>query len=261
MPIRFLLLFAAIACIGSSAWALVIKTFNANQHERFANDAAFIGNPHDWSGVGRHTIFGTMVSNTFCVTARHRKPATGAPIVFYHSNDTDGGTETHTVAETWQIGTSDLSLVRLNSSVSEAVRKYAIADINVENVAGRTIHTFGRGSSGPVSHQQRMGTNVINQGIAGFTDRSLGGPGDIFIYAFDSSAGPNETRVEGGDSGAPTFIITPSGPLLVGVHWFNFTDNDTGLRGTGDTLIPSHIAAMNTIMSGFGEQLTVTAVP
>jgi len=260
MSIRNLAISALPLLLSQTACALIINVPNTNQHERFANHPDFIGNPHDWSGVGRNAQFATLVSDTFFVGSIHRAPVVGTAINFYHSNDPSGTADTRTVAETWRIGTSDLLLGRLNQSVSASVKTYSIPDIQLNDIAGRAIHVFGLGSTGPADHGQKFGSNRIQVGVHDYANDNLSGTSDIFAYDYDRTAGANEATVGGGDSGAPTFLETANGPLLLGVHWFTYTD-DTGTRGTGDTFIPSHVAQMNAIMSGFGEQVTVTAVP
>ncbi len=260
MLIRSIALSLFPVFLSHSACALIINVPDANRHERFANHADFIGNPHDWSGVGRNNQFATLVSESFFVSSRHRAPAVGTTITFYHSNNSAGSSDARTVAETWRIGDSDLLLGRLDQAVTSAVKTYPIAKVELNNISGRAVHVFGGGTTGPANDGQQLGSNEIQLGVQDYSNPDLAGSSDIFAFDLNPAAGPDEATVAGGDSGAPTFLQAPEGPLLIGVHWFTYTD-DQGTRGTGDTFLPSHVSAMNTIMSDFGEQIDVTAVP
>ncbi len=263
--IRFRFAFALVlACsiCPSARGLLIVQGYDANLHDRFANNAAFIGNPHNWSGVGRNTQWATMVSDSFFLSASHAHPANNSAVTFFHSNDSAGPSEIHTVAQGWRIAGSDLWLGRLETSVTSMVEKYPVLNVSPAASESLTFTTFGRsaGAAGPTS--QRVGRNEVDTFIGGFSDTGLSGTGDVFIYEFDTPGlGADEARVTGGDSGAPTFVLTPSGPAILGIHWFRYENEALGALGSGDTFVPSYIADVNLIMSGFGESLTVVAVP
>jgi len=257
---RILLLLSAVCLLAGDSTALLINGYNRDRHERFANNVRFVGSPHDWSGIGRNDVFATMVSDTFFLTASHKSPTPGRTITFFHDNKADGTTEVREVEKVWKIGTSDLKLGRFKERPSDAVARYLIAGLEGSALRGQQLFLFGAGGLGPQRAQQRLGTNQVNQFVPGFRSAALGGPADIFIYDFNKKAGPNEASVESGDSGAPVFLRTNGGPLLVGIHWFQFTADDKVTVGTGDTFIPSYIEDVNSIMAEFNEQLTVARV-
>jgi len=241
---------------------LIVQGYSANLHDRFANHADFIGNPHNWSGVGRNTQWATMVSDSFFLSAFHARPGNNTDVTFFHSNDANGMFETHQVAQGWRIAGSDLWLGRLDTSVSGMVEKYPILNITPNAAEGLAFSTFGRSAGAAVPTSQRMGRNVVTMSIADFSDPNLNGSGDVFIYDYDvPGLGADEARVTGGDSGGPTFALTPSGPAVLGIHWFRYEDEPLGELGSGDTFVPSYIDDMNFIMADFGEGLTVVAVP
>ncbi|MEZ6061496.1 MAG: PEP-CTERM sorting domain-containing protein [Planctomycetaceae bacterium] len=259
----------SICLFSLAAWSvpaaqgtLIVQGYNTNFHDRFTNHADFIGNPYNWSGVGRGTQWATMVSDSFFVSASHAHPGLNADVTFYHGNDPGGMSESHTVAQGWRIDGSDLWLGRLSSSVSSNVEKYAIADVTPSGAEGLTFSTFGRTGGAATPTSQRMGRNVVTQSITNFSDPALSGSGDVFIFDYDvPGLGADEARVTGGDSGAPTFVLTPSGPAVLGIHWFMYQNEMLGELGSGDTFVPSYIDDMNLIMAGFGESLSVVAVP
>lgn len=103
-----------------------------------------------------------------------------------------------------------------------------------------------------------MGRNVIDVGVENANYPSLGDPFDLVGFVDDSAAGdllgsaagPNlildETYYQGGDSGAPTFVVNGLGQLeLIGVHSLiddmdlnNDTINDR--RFSGDVFLPNY---------------------
>ena len=257
---RIMLVLTAVCLLADHSTALLINGYNRDRHERFANSGRFVGSPHDWSGIGRNDVFATMVSDTFFLTASHKSPTPGRSITFFHNNEANGTTEVREVEKVWKIGTSDLKLGRFKERPGDAVARYPIAGIEGSALSGQQLFVFGAGALGPQHGKQRVGTNQVNQFIPGFKSPALGGPADIFIYDFNKSAGPNEASVEAGDSGAPVFLRTNGGPLLVGIHWFQFTADDKVTLGTGDTFIPSYVDDVNAIMAEFNEQLTVAPV-
>ncbi len=259
----------AIMCIvcaaGGAAQAdLIVRGFDPNLHNRFINHTDFIGNPHDWSGVGRGSQWATMISDSFFLSARHFHPANGTDVTFFHSNDPAGASESHTVAQGWAMGTSDLWLGRLDTSVSTFVAKYAIADVSPAAAESLNITTFGLASGFATAARQRIGRNEVDMVLPAFSDPALAGAGDVFIYDYDLTGGmgDDEARVSGGDSGAPTFFLSDSGPTILGIHWFVYTEDDLdGGSGSGDTFVPSYISDINARMALFGESLTVVSVP
>ena len=267
---RLLVILAVVVLWHGSSEALVIDGFDAERHERFSNDSDFIGDSDNWSGVGRNGTWATMVSDSFFVSASHSHPGNGASITFYHGNNAAGASdtrETHTVGQGWRIDGSDLWLGRLGtstttSSVSSSVAKYGIADISLSNSLNSELYVFGTGTVATTTTGQRVGSNLSDDTISGFNDSNLNGTGNVFLYDFDVGVA-DEARVVGGDSGAPSFLMTDSDPLLLGIHWFRYEDLSTtpGTLGSGDTFVPSYISQMNALMSPFGQSLTVVSVP
>ncbi|APZ94993.1 PEP-CTERM sorting domain-containing protein [Fuerstiella marisgermanici] len=269
MLIRRLSVFA-VMCIawcaagGAVQADLMVRGFDANLHNRFANHPDFIGISHDWSGVGRNSQWATMISDSFFLSATHSHPGNGTNVTFFHSNDPAGASESHAVAEGWGIGTSDLWLGRLATSVSTSVAKYAIADVSPAAAESLDFLTFGLASGFAPAARQRVGRNEVDLVLPAFSDPALAGAGDVFIYDYDltGGVGDDEARVAGGDSGAPTFFLSDSGPAILGIHWFLYTEDDLdGGSGSGDTFVPSYIDALNARMAPFGESLTIVSVP
>jgi len=222
---------------------------------------AFIGDPYDWSGVAVNYIpadpttpgsteqyhWVTMISPSYFVTAVHTgiSYTTGEQITFHLDNDPNGPTETRTVssnpADYIQVNGTDLLIGKLSTPVSSRVAKYPIANLPVGTASNKyeltydnlPFHSFGLSNHytwpeglwnpdgqhpGPTC--QRMGMNNID-------------PADVmsrgyFKYSYvpngTPNQGPNECIGNGGDSGAPSFLIINGKPAVLGTHYMRETD-------------------------------------
>jgi hypothetical protein len=241
---------------------MVLQSYNAADHDRFyvGTDKSFIGDPYDWSGVGRSSYWVTMVSSDYFLTANHYHPSVGETLYFYWSNDPSGGQETATVASGVQIGESDLWLGRLSTSVSSQVEIYPILALP-ENSAydNLTLYTFGLSSTSPTQENVRLGRNEIDPGSYAFYNDAA--TGLAYTFTYDSPGlGADESYLQPGDSGGPSFSIIDGLPAMVGIHWFIWTDDeDPNIYGSADTFIPHYIDDINAAM--VGQQLMLIPEP
>jgi hypothetical protein len=261
----------------SLAWsALTIQNYNPSQHDRFANNANFIGSGFDWGGVGRTSgSWGTLISPTFVLTATHA--AGSGPIRFYTSNDPNGGFVQRNIVQNivlTQVGSdrpSDLTLSRLDSAVT-GVDFFPILDLpNSAHYINQELFVFGRSNTADPFTSVRLGRNNIDQVLPLFSHPNLNGgnsKNDVFIYDFDNpgGVGADEARVEGGDSGASSFVIANGAPALVGIHWFQYDARDFsgGKLGSGDSLVSSFVDEINAAIAATGslERVqSITAIP
>ena len=198
-----------------------------------------------------------------------------------------------------QIGNGDLWIGKLSTPVSSQIAKYPI----LANAGGPTftsstnyyntnpiIYTVGVGTGGqvyfgPNGTSERLGRNQIDfKPISGgrqsvFPDTSDIGaslPGQNFrwFYGLQSGTGysnlnlgPDESMVNEGDSGAPNFITVSPGntmPSVVGINYYEITNNNNVGIGSGSTFVPGYIAkgqptqfsmaTLESAMYGSGEQ-------
>ncbi len=276
----FTVCFAVLLANCSTAWsALTIQNYNPAQHDRFANNAGFIGSGFNWGGVGRTGAgigtWGTLISPTFVLTATHFAGA-GA-IRFYNSNDPNGGFVERNIVQNitlTQIGSdkpSDLTLSRLDSAVN-GVDFFPIVDLPAAaDYINRELFVFGISNSPQAFTNVRVGRNNIDSILPLFSDPGLNNgnsKNDVFIYDFDNpgGVGADEARIEGGDSGAPSFVIINGAPALVGIHWFQYEPGDfpDGKQGSGDTFVSSFVDEINNAIAATGSLervLTISAVP
>ena len=246
--------------------AMVLQAYNANSHDRFQNNAAFIGNPYDWSGVGRGTAdqWATMISPSYFLSANHFHPAASATVRFHYNNNPSGTFEDRTVLSGVQIGTSDLWLGRLSAPVSSNVEIYPILALpTVAAYENRTIYTFGLTDGTRTPTTQRLGRNQIDPGTIALYNTVAPPAMPVYnaAYKFDydnpGGLGADESFLQSGDSGGPSFnLAAGSIPALIGIHWA--TDNDPVLSSL-DTFVPAYINAIQSAM--IGESLTLIPEP
>lgn len=254
ITLRKLSIIPALALVFSagSAWGVLLQSLSIVKHDRFyvGGDKQFIGDPYDWSGIGRVVDGGkwaTMISPSYFVSANHHRPANGEVLRFYHTNDPGGAFEDRTVLSGQLIGTSgssDLWLGRLTTPVSSSVAKYPILQLPAyADYVHKPLFVFGRWTSSnvaPGSHaRMHVGLNRIN---------SVSASGDTYSWTFTGLFGGDEARqAEGGDSGGSSFIISNGVPTVCGTHWFPNVS----------AFVPKYISLLNAAMLPGGEQVTV----
>ncbi len=266
----FVALIASVATAHPLQAALVVNGYTpatAGKYDRFANDASFIGNAYNWSGVGRTTggFWGVLISPSFVLSSRHHRPSSGEAIRFYLSNDPAGSFVDKSIGSSRIMADSDLVLTQL-SDATIGVSTYAIGN-PAANLVGKELFVWGQPDGPTAMSYERLGRNEVSSVSRNFSAPSeLVGQGDVFFYDYNTSAtglGADEAKVSVGDSGAPSFVIGPDGPELVGIHWFRYDPTPSGkLGGSGDTLVTSYINEINSAMAATGSSERVTvAVP
>ncbi len=281
LSIIFPLVVIALLLATPARAAMVLQGYNPQLHDRFNNDPSFVGNPYNWSGVGRSDFdsaarWGTLISPSFIVTASHFRIRNGDTVRFYGTNDPNGPVEVGSVVQSiiltqdGQPGSplpSDVTLLRLNSPVTNTAY-YPILNLpSNKGYLNQTIYTFGQAAGTSVT-SQRLGRNQIEAVIPNF-QASATSSNDVFLFDYDNpgGVGADESYVQRFDSGAPSFIIVNGQPALVGLHWFMYDMDDFGGLhgiGSGDSLISSFVDELNAAMASTGSSETVsvlTAIP
>jgi hypothetical protein len=272
--------------------------------DRAAFSTNFVGDPFNWSGVGMGYFgasslsggWAAMISPSYFVSANHDNPSNhadpqnGVPVTalrFSYSNDPSGGYEEYSsnpadprhFTAIGEIGNSDLWLGKLSVPVSSNVAKYPILNVPYGSSyysSHPTIYTFGvgpgNGGSGYVLGQsQRLGRNQIDSVHQDLSDLMSPDLGYNFRFSYSNpGVGPDESLVQGGDSGAPDFVmINVNGtnmPALIGVNWFQTADGQGQPNGSGSTFIPQYISggsglqSLTSAMAGSGEQPTLVGL-
>lgn len=233
MP-RLRLLFCLLLAFGLSALsarAITIDSFTTDTNDRFDNDGSFILSGSDLTGVGFGTGgWATLLSNNVFISANHLHPGIGTTITFHASNDPNGTAISRTVASGQRIGTSDLWIGVLDSPVSSSYASYAFVTTDIADATafassplnGLTGYMIGRSpTSWPSSvHDVAVGTNVFDVWAEDVTAGGTTDDGLSALYQFPSTDTTYEALLQGGDSGAPVFIVSGSTLVLVGINWF-----------------------------------------
>ncbi len=244
---------------------ITLQSYSAKNHYRFytGGDKNFIGSAFDASGVGRGADrWATMISEHYFITANHHHAADGATIRFYHSNDPTGAFEDHTIDSGQQVflnpavpaSGTDLWIGKLATAPTTDVARYSVIDLGPNSAYyNEEIYTFGK-DFGSASTSQALGRNTIDPGS--ISSRSDGSNTTLsYLYDFDDpgGVGADESFLQGGDSGGPSFIAVGSQLGLVGIHWFNNSSPDF----SGDSFVPGYINQINDLLAVGGESLSV----
>ncbi|QDS96976.1 hypothetical protein [Adhaeretor mobilis] len=268
---RILAICSALIVLALSAASranLVVDGLETARHERFAGGGSlFIGSAAvtggaalDFSGVARGTngYWATMISTTHFISAAHAH-ATGT-VVFHHDNDPSGLSSIRTVTGGGRIGGTDIWVGTLNAPVDpHLVAIYSIALPG--DYTDEPFYQVGRGTKFGTDNTSgfRVGRNLVSDV---YEDVELGSAvTDSLVYFDDSAAGdltgadeesddhiPDETFLQSGDSGGPSFWISGMGEmLLLGTHSF-ITEPDpddpdspfNDRRASGDAYLPAY---------------------
>lgn len=225
----------------TSVRGATVAGYTAETNDRFANNGSFIASSYDLSGLGLSDggKWVTMLSDNVFITSNHYSPATGESVTFYESNDPNGGSTSRTVAGTMRIGDSDLRIGFLSSPLTSEYGSFSFATENINNQInflnsdyfGQNALIVGR-SPGAYTTSQDMvfGRNVLDQWFVG---ASAGGTTDDAIGSDRDTILPPEYEAyfEGGDSGAPMFVVINGELRLVGINWFRGTQGTTEIIG------------------------------
>jgi len=255
---------------GIASAQMELQSYDAKNHDRFyvGADKAFIGDPYDWSGVGRVVGdeitrgWATMISPHYFLSAYHFPPALTDALRFYETNDPSGAFEDHAIESSKRIPNTDLWLGKLDTPVTGAAI-YPILNLPTHSeYEGLVIYTFGRSDTTPQERNVRLGRNNIDLVAFRSDPDSQGSTGEVLVFGFDyptGGVGADESHLQPYDSGGPSFAVLGGSPALVGIHWFI---GDDPVVYSADSFVPDYIAQLNAAMSELGageldEQVTV----
>ena len=263
--------------LGSVFANMVIEGFSDAANNRFTNDpASFIGGTLDFSGVARtpdRGRWGTLISPNAALSAHHFRARVGDTYEFYPDNDPNSTPFEAVVTSTLRVGSSDLSIAILDRNVDASIAVYDFAiepysgdppmvidnpdgttsfqtfinsDPNEVDIAGARALMFGISKAqNTTATDQAVGENLV----LGYSENVVFGSNtnnDTIIFERDAPGSANflthETYVQGGDSGAPTFLIDSETNelVLLGVNSFQLdaadpsTFQSSGVTYTGN---------------------------
>jgi hypothetical protein len=200
----------------------------------------------------------TMVSPSYFLSAAHLAPDAGDVVTFHEGND--GSTQhAYTVANGGRRisvngSPTDLWLGKLTTPLApdHHITYYPILlRGSASSYLDMELFNYGKVA--------RVGRNVVD----GMQEMTTGGAtGMTMVFDYDDNdvidVGGDETFLQAGDSGGPSFAIWNGELVLLGIHWLNGKP-DEGAWFSGDTFVPHYIDAINDSMSG--EELTVVLEP
>ena len=264
---------------------LLIANYSDATNNRFSNDPAFIGAGFDFSGVARseNGRWGTLISPNAVLGVQHLAPAPGVKFEFYPNNDPNSTPFEAFVVSSHQIGSTDLNIAILDRNVDASIAVYnfatteysgdpPVAIINPDgttsyqtfinpdvSIAGQRTLVFGisAGDNPSAATEQAVGENLV----LGFAENTVFGSltdNDTIVFQRDAPESSNflthESYVQGGDSGAPNFLITTQGNrselLLLGPNSFRLDAADpTVFQSSGVTYMGNQVEEINTILT------------
>lgn len=244
---RHALLFALVLTFGLLATqtraAMMIYGYTPDKHDRFYEepDREFIGEGHDWSGVGaawqqyeeegetKYKVkWITMISPRYFLTANQSNVA--APdvgdVTFYEGNSLSGPSHTYGI-DSIVATFGDLALGRLTEDIAPGIAYYPIMTFpvagNYKDFIDLPFFAYGYGCldypSTTTNSDPRIGRNKIDDSYT----ISVGGKSTrVFIYNFagplGGGLGDDECQLRDGDIGAPSFVVCNGNLALVGIH-------------------------------------------
>lgn len=258
---RHILTYAFLVAFSGPALAtMVIREFQPERHERFyvGADKAFIGDPYDFSGVGRSAsgLWATLVSDNYFISATHYHPEIGGNVTFWETNSLTDPSHTYAVTGGQRIGGTDLWVGWFGQAVDDHIMRYPVLELpSAASYLGLVQYNYG------INH--RVGLNVTED--FGFVTV---GPSTGFVWAADynnndtPTVGGDETFLQGGDSGAPTFNVAGDQPALIGIHWAISDDYPGTNEGEFfvDSAVPAYITEINKVLATQHQSLLI-AIP
>lgn len=248
-----------VICADMASAAINVDAFSTLTNDRFSNDAQFIANAYDLSGVaiadnGRWV---TMLSENVFLSAEHYAPSNGTEVTFYSGNDPNGASVTRTIQSSQRIGSSDLRIGTLDAALGEGYAFYDFATLDLTNFYvsqtgpssflvndesflgsqywGADAYLFGRSPSAfATSQDMAIGRNKLDRWYDSVT--AAGTTDDAMASVTNTSGDANyltyEAQLQVGDSGAPMMVDSGSGELtIVGINWFIANDGSNDLSG------------------------------
>ncbi len=255
----------------------MIRTPDAATHNRFASGYALapVANPSpnfllagfDLSGIGWNAAnpgqsFALVTPQHF-VGAAHFGIGPGGTIDFVNSL---GVKKSYTVEGGAVVGNaqgqaSDLFLGRLSAPIApeDRVNFLSITSLPEAMQIGSTAYLYGNAA--------KVGTSRITAFQDFGSDPATAGsglnPSRTFSTVYRPFGAANDARVEGGDSGSPTFLIESGRLALAGVHGALGSVGTLGFTTytSYDTSVPFYTNQVNALLAADGYQLTVVPEP
>ena len=267
---HFFLIAVLAVALGATARASIIDGYLPSRHDRFSSGGyggGAVSNPtfllagDDLSGIGRegsHPV--TMISPIHFLAAQHFPPS--GTVTFVNQ---DNATVNFSIASTAAVGSTDLMVGTLTTAIVPADKitfypTFSYTSLgefdNVELLVYGKQHRVGRNELDGDEH-------LLGGTAANFHPVTVGpstGIAATYNHAPGSGFSPDESFLESGDSGHPTFIRVGSQLGLLGIHWANGMFDDS-VDANFDSFIPYYQPEIDALMSGSGYSLETISIP
>lgn len=208
-----------------------IDGYNASQHWRFANDAAFIAGAHNLSGVARSSSnkWATLISPNAFLSADHWHPGKGKTITFYESNDPLGNFEVRTVLGGIQVADSDIWFGVLDAPLPDSYEPLPVLDLPIPDISAflasdlfnLEVFLFGLSENNWSSVTNiAVGKNRIESWDEFYSDNLIQKAAvAIRNEPLDEAFIPHEAYLQTYDSGAPLLGVVGGELTIIGFNW------------------------------------------
>ena len=281
------LFFLPLLVFPMTASALVIANYTDDENLRFHGDPSFIGNPYDWSGVGRTSVsadssvnkeWATLLGENYFISAVHYHPSTGDTITFKGGNLVSSPTFNYTVAGGFSVPGTDLWIGYTSGAISPTLKRYAFNTTAADNLSetglvGNTLFINGdnvAASPGTIT-DSLVGTNQTEAWIEGGSTTIDSTPTTIDVLSspinFDTfvlwenlaadttnTVTRHEGLMQSGDSGSPAFQIVGGDLEIAGLAYSVFTA--PGIEGDFDSASSGNEQRVGSLYSYTGSYTT-----
>jgi hypothetical protein len=178
----------------------------------------------DWTGVSpwnsglANRKAGTLVSPCHLICAKHYQLNIGNSIRFITA---DNAVVTRTIASKGSVGSTDLTVCKLNEDVPETIKHYKVLDMQSEAFIAKVSDTgflpivfFDQEEKALVGNYNLSGVNTNFFGMTRWRYRNQ----PFYPSHYEKFYEFYETPI-GGDSGNPLFFIIDDEPVLQSVFW------------------------------------------
>lgn len=261
--------------LSSLAYALDINPDPSVTNNRFSSgypsapiantNSNFIGLGYDWSGVGWNASNPNqsfaLLGSRFFLYANHLPPAVGGTLQFTEGNGlvknyTVQGISGSLAPGSGSMANGDLAVGRLSSPIptSDNIHSYSILFLGYNtsyylNPEYRDLDIYG--------FSAKIGINYLSSTFYGPGELTIDQSGTkaagyYYSYSFDSST-PGLAKLQIGDSGSPTFIVTstPGEMFLSGDHYAVF-GNPSNPTGAVDSFLAMQLPQISGYMAQYG---------
>jgi hypothetical protein len=245
-----------------------LRSYVPARHDRFTgyptapawNDSAWFVS-RDYTGIGWAPVdlnfqrqF-ALITPTHLVGATHYKPNVGSLVRFLNAS---GVIVERTVASLTPIQNelsqdTDLTVITLSSPLlaSDLVSHFPYLNLATEaDYLDLALVVFGwhvKAGKGRLFAIEDIEEGDINR------TRML-----RFDYS-KQTGDPDDSYLEGGDSGSPTFALAGGHPALIGIH--STADENPAKRMSYDTFVPHYVTQLNSVLAPTGYQMTPAYPP